>query len=548
MIIMSKLFDSFDETPDGSGKKEKKAKPRASAARLFAPVSQLVKNPKFAVAKPPCCLVFDPGFVYWAGRNLPVTEVLKHLLILGASGAAKTKTIQLFLQSILPFVRANSNTPKQIIITDPKCEIVPYLAALGFNPEDEDVFLLHPFDARSVQLVISLLVKEPALARYFAALLITEDKNSTAPYFTNAARDLAFAAIIGMNAASPDEPWSLRDLLCALSSRASIEAVTNNDPRASEIAQSILSDEKHSAGVISTLSTKLGRYEEVAALMASNPTTKTFSVQEFLKKPGLLILGNDPVLKESLKPIVALVLKTLTDEMLRQTDTLENRQFVILDEFRSHGKLECIHDLLNMGRSKGVSAMIGIQSVEGVVELYQQAATDDLLSQCAHKTFLRAGGPQTAEWAEKHFGKIRHMEQVVSESKSGNDTSWSVQYSLRERSLFLASTFLDLPFAKVGGVYRAICDVPAHSCVYIVERAFDEFLSWVVKPASDVPALDKRSNLKDQALKPWSAQEKFRFYARKPDALKSKAPYLPQRPRRKPPEPPTQGDLFPPKN
>ena len=38
------------------------------------------------------------------------------------------------------------------------------------------MFLLHPFDARSVQLVISLLAKEPALVRYFAALLIPDEK------------------------------------------------------------------------------------------------------------------------------------------------------------------------------------------------------------------------------------------------------------------------------------------------------------------------------------------------------------------------------------
>ncbi len=203
-----------------------------------------------------------------------------------------------------------------------------------------------------------------------------------------------------------------------------------------------------------------------------------------------------------------------------------------------------IRDLLNMGRSKGVSVLIGIQSVEGIIDIYKQAATDDLLSQCAHKTFLRAGGPQTAEWAEKHFGKIRHLEQVYSESKSGTEHGWAVQYSLRERSLFLASTFLDLPFPTKGGCYRAICDVPAHGCVYIVERPFDQMLSWVVKPAPDVPALEKRADPKEQALKPWSIAEKLRFYARKPEALNPKPPYLPPRPGRKQRQNPSQGELL----
>ncbi len=336
---MNNIFGSQDGAP-GNSSQNRRGKPATSAARLFAPVIKNGLNPDTSNIKPPCCCVFDPGSVYWAGMNLPVSEALKHFLIAGASGSGKTKSIQLYLQSILPLVRVDSAKPRQVIITDPKCELLPYFAGLGYHPEDSDVFLLQPFDARSINWDISEALREPAMARYFAHQLIAEEKNSTAPYFGNAARSLTFAGIIGLGAASPRDPWTLRDLLCALSSRESIEGVTNNDPRASEIAQSILRDDKHSAGVISTLATKLGRYEEVAALMASNPSTKNFSVQEFLTNPGVLILGNDPVLKESLNPIVALLLKALTDEMLRQPDTLDVRQFLILDEFRSLGQLE----------------------------------------------------------------------------------------------------------------------------------------------------------------------------------------------------------------
>jgi type IV secretory pathway TraG/TraD family ATPase VirD4 len=337
---MSNIFGSYDEPPDCPGKKTKTRKTKQSAARLFAPINNGGTNPKTATPKPPCCCVFDPSHFYWAGMNLPLAEALKHLLIPGASGSGKTKTIQLYLQSILPLVRLDPDKPRQVIITDPKCDIVPYLAALGFRPEDSDVFLFNPFDTRSINWDISEALREPAMARYFAHQLIDEEKNSTAPYFGNAARRFTFAGIRGLDAASPNDPWTLRDLICALSSRESIEAVTNNDPRASEIAQSIFNDGNHSGGVISHLTTKLGRYEEVAALMATNPSAKTFSVQEFLKNPGVLILGSDPVLKESLNPLVALLLKALTDEILRQTDTLEPRQFLILDEFRDLGQLE----------------------------------------------------------------------------------------------------------------------------------------------------------------------------------------------------------------
>src|ERR1017187_6462316 len=49
-------------------------------------------------APPASCLAFDPNQMYWAMRNLPVTEALKPLAIIGVTGSGKTTHIQLFLQ------------------------------------------------------------------------------------------------------------------------------------------------------------------------------------------------------------------------------------------------------------------------------------------------------------------------------------------------------------------------------------------------------------------------------------------------------------------
>ena len=60
--------------------------------------------------------------------------------------------------------------------------------------------------------------------------------------------------------------WQCRDLICALNSRERIRAITARHPRAKVIAERILSDEKHSFGVLSSLGTKIVRFESVAAL------------------------------------------------------------------------------------------------------------------------------------------------------------------------------------------------------------------------------------------------------------------------------------------
>ena len=74
-------------------------------------------------------------------------------------------------------------------------------------------------------------------------------------------------------------------------------------------------------------------------------------------------MDNDPVLKESIWPINALLLKALTQEILRGPNSSQPRHWFVLDEFRAMENVDCVHDLLNRGRSKGASVLLGIQSI-----------------------------------------------------------------------------------------------------------------------------------------------------------------------------------------
>lgn len=444
-------------------------------------------------------------------RNLPVEEAVKHFLICGATGSGKTIGIQLFLQSIAPRFQDGAPRPEQLILFDAKCDALPMLAAMGLRSEDDNFWILNPFDKRSAVWNFSEAVKTPGMARALATLFVPEERNSNAPFFTDAARELVYAVLQSLtNIAGSD--WTFRDLLCALDSREHITAVTARHPPAFRLAKRVLDDERHSNGVLSTLASKLGRFEQVAALWHSSPSNRRFSLKEFLKRPGVLVLGNDPVLRDSFWPINSILLKALSNEILRGANMLCPRCWFVLDEFRAMEKVDCIHDLLNRGRSKGVSVLLGLQTYEGLVEVYGENGANDILSQCASKTFLRAGGPRTAEWAEKFFNKVRRTEVTVTETDSGDTTGTSEQYSLHERSMFLASFFLDLPFPGIGQPYVAVCDVPYLGETLIVRRSFDEVLTWRREPRDgEVLAVDPRENESEQTLWPWTEEEEVRF-------------------------------------
>jgi hypothetical protein len=495
-------------------------------------------RPSQALQSAPSALFFNEGLVFWAMRNLPAKEAVKHFLIQGAIGTGKTTAIQLFLQSIAPRFRREREKPEQLIIFDAKGDIIPLLAGMGFSPEDENVWIINPYDARSSVWNIAEAVRSPLMARHLAALLVPEEKNSTAPFFWTASRELVYATILALNSIAGGK-WELRDLLCALDSREHITAITAQHPRAKRIAAGILNDSQHSAGVISSLATKLGHFDQIAALWHKSENAKRFSITEFLQKPGVLILGNDPVLRESLWPINAVLLKALSKEILRRPNVDGPRFWFVLDEFTAMEKVDSVHELVNRGRSKGVSVLIGLQGIDKLQELYQETGANDLLEQCASKTFLRAGGPRTAEWIERFFGKYRRTEAVYSESVSPKgEHSFSVQYQIAERSMFTASFFMNLPFTGLGKMYAAVSDIPSKGVTLITRRWFDDILPWLIRPLN-IPTIIPRDNIMDQTLEPWDEIEERSFCGGSSQLVETsleeeqKTPKLPARKRRK---------------
>lgn len=461
----------------------------------------------------PCALEFDPDMVYWAMRNTPIQQALRHHAICGTTGSGKTTMIQLLLQSIAPRFQKTSSAVEQLIVYDPKCDMVPLMAALDLKPEEHHVWILNPYDERSTPWNIAEAVQTPGMALALAALLVPEEKNSTAPYFSFGARNLTHAGIMGLNTVAGTN-WTFRDLFWVLSTRERIAAIVAQSPSGAEVGASILKDKRHSPSVIATLANKLASFEQVAALWHTNKSGRAFSIEKFLREPGVLILGDDPVLHNSVWPLNAMLLKALTNEILRRPNTRQPRHWFILDEFRAMERVDCIHDLVNRGRSKGACVLLGIQSIEGLFEVYGEHATNDILSQCTSKIFLRAGGPKTAEWIADYFSKVRQVETVVTETSTSQGDSTSTQYALNDRPMFLPSYFLNLPLPEEHKPLVAVCDVPSSGFTIIVRRPFDEVLSWcrdVNRFEADYPGLKPYRDIKSQVLQPWTEEEEIRF-------------------------------------
>ncbi len=141
---------------------------------------------------PPSAVDYNSDTIFWAMNNLPASEAVKHLLVCGTVGSGKTKSIQLFLQSIAPRFSSARSNPEQLIVFDAKGDMVQRLAKLGLKPTDENVYILNPFDSRGASWNLGEAITTPSMARYLASLLIPEESSTTAPYFPNTAREIVF--------------------------------------------------------------------------------------------------------------------------------------------------------------------------------------------------------------------------------------------------------------------------------------------------------------------------------------------------------------------
>ncbi len=500
---MNSLVNLFLDEDGGSPRLPERD---SSLANLF-----LDPDPKKAAPPPPppSAVQFDETKVFWAMQDLPVEEAVKHFVICGCIGSGKTTAIDLLLQSIAPRFRADWKRPEQLVVFDGKGDLVPKLASMGLNLTDENVWFLNPFDQRTAVWHLAEAVNEPAMANHLAGLLIPQEKQSSAPFFADAAKRLVYAVLLALNRIAPGQ-WTLRDLLLALESKERIAAITDKHQRARAIAAGILNDERHALGVMSTMAVKLASFEEVAALWHTAPNARRFSIPEFLRRPGVLILGHDPVFNESLWPINAILLKALSKVILRGPETRMPSHWFVLDEFRAMEKVDCVRELLNLGRSKGASVTLGTQSTDGLVEVYGEQGANTILEQCTHKTFLRAGGPKTAEWAERFINKVRRIEQTVTETRGSSSSSTAVQYSLQDRSILTAGYFLNLDLPRPGGDFVGVHDVPALDCFLITRRPFERVISWR-KPPAGIQPIERRTKVQDQHLQSWTEAEEARF-------------------------------------
>ena len=490
----------------------------------------LNKPPTDGQGSTPSCLKPKQGAVFWGMHDIPVRAAGRHMLIIGAPGSGKTVSIELFLQSLVHRLRAptDDTPPEKLVLLDVKGTFFSFLTAQGV-PE-EDIYLLDPFDARTTPWNIAKDINGDAAAQNLAALIIPSEPNASTTYFWQAAQRTVWAAIVALNVLQP-ERWTLRDLINALSSPESIQRLVAKVPRARIKADPYIKDAIHFPSVFTTIATKASRLETVAALWHQTKTQKRFSITDWFstdpgqRRHGVLLLGHRAKYLEALNPINGLLLRMISDELQGWADVSQPHTWIVLDEFRWMKEVDCMAELLGVGRSKGASILLGIQDVSGMRAAYGPDRTDEILGLCENKTFLRVGNAATAEWASKYFGDRDAMETKISHTY-GTSNSVTHAKDIVTRPLFLNGEFLNLeaPENRPGSRIQGIHHVPDVGDPYSTDEDAQIIYAMNRKPSKEheakFPNQKPRPN-SDQSLQPWTPEEEAAILGPLPEESKA---------------------------
>ena len=278
----------------------------------------------------------------------------------------------------------------------------------AFRPSD--IILLSPTNRNGWAWNIGADIDGPAAAQEFAATVIEESKEV---FFSNTAR-LVLADVITALGAEMGGKWGPRELLEQILGRPQelAEMIGRLDLSASPLITSNGSEEvsRTVESVLATLiSGALTTLRPMALAWSNLPKSRHFSIKAMLKRnwigPRVLIVQSHPAFDILSRTVCGGALRFLCQQIAapRRMRTGFPNVTMVLDEFRSLGRIEGLDRCLSVAREQGLSVTVGFQSLSQLRDIYGDAAST-LESLFQIKIFAKQEMGEATNALSKMFG------------------------------------------------------------------------------------------------------------------------------------------------
>lgn len=347
------------------------------------------------------------GLITWGGVRLPEGAETSHFLCAGTTGSGKSLTIGRLMHEALAGATVGSDV--RALVYDGKVEAASTLHGLGLRIP---TVYLNPFDTRCSEWDMAADVTSPASALQVASIFIPEEASSSNRYFTDTARD--FLREVMMTFIRRGADWRLRDLVLAMRSRTSLEAVLEETAEGRDLLELHGGDARAFHNVLSTARSRMAPLELVAALW-SRANTRV-SLRDWCASEMVLVLGNDDAARAAMDAVNRVLFQRASELALKQPNSRSRRTWFFLDEVREAGKLDGLSRLMTKGRSRGCCVVLGFQDIHGMKSVYGPEVALELIGQCSQKALLRMESDATAKWASATVGQFEHVDIVRSQA------------------------------------------------------------------------------------------------------------------------------------
>jgi len=336
---------------------------------------------------------------------LPKDVFSRSALIYGSPGAGKTVIIGPLVSTLIRWPKAKA------LIWDAKTD---YSAAFLGRP---GVALLAPCDARSVAWHIGRDCRTPTDAQTIAAVLAagggTNGKEAQGDFFQQAAATVLTAALETMQA-QHGEAWGWDTFSDMFSVDRATILKTLLDAGHAEVDELIGTQDPKSSSIMATVGNAISITRTLARAWRydpDRPVSQLFSVRDWLaddydikRRPRILMVKPDETPDVVGRMLVAMTNIIATASLQLQDDERGRCIAVVCDEIAALKSRIDIAALVATGRSKGITAILGLQDLHQLVPIYGPDTTKAMASMVGLHIVGRTNMGETRQEISDYLG------------------------------------------------------------------------------------------------------------------------------------------------
>jgi len=333
---------------------------------------------------------------------IPLKREVRHFMIYGSVGSGKTQTIT-------PMMIAAIDRGDRLFVVDLKGD---YSALLPGNP-----LILAPWDSRSTPWDIASDICDKAAAREFAAGIIQESTGS--PMWSNSARAVLVGCILKLVSEKPFA-WGFADL-AELAFCGDLEFFQQTMAKFFlEGLAAVSGSSVTTSGIIINMTSYLSIISDLAEAWPHPPTPgNSFCFRQWLVDDNsphrtVLLAANGRFQNMQIglaRALLNLASQTISDPS-QVGESSTRKLWFYLDEFPQLRDVSSVGVLLEIGRSKGVRVVLGVQDISQLKDIYGPERAKSWTSIIANQIVCQVQPGETAEFVSRRILGDREIERL----------------------------------------------------------------------------------------------------------------------------------------